>query len=277
MTSGGGHITPDAHSARFFGFFAWYVARMFRSQFHAVRMLRGGDALLASLEREPGPAIVALTHASWWDPLVCVHLHQTFSPTRVTLGPIDAAELAKFKFMRKIGLFGVDPHDPAALEPMVEHVAMRVRQTPRTTFWITPQGRFVDVREPVTIRPGVSAVASRLCAQGPCRVIALAIEIGMWVDKKPEVFLCAQECRAETAGSTASWHRAITRGMRGAAATLAEAVIARDPSPFVCIEGGDAPRIHPVYDAILSLRGKRTKLGQQRESAATSATAERVS
>lgn len=271
-------IEPDAYNPGFFRFFAWYVGRLLRRSFHAVRVERGSVELLAGLEREPGgePSIVALSHTSWWDPLLCVYLSQRFTPTRPALAPIDSEQFAKFRFMRKLGLFGVDPEDPASLEPMVEYVARRCEQLPRTTFWITPQGRFADVREEILLRPGGSATAARLSASRPCKVVCLALEYAFWVDKRPEVFMRFEPCEAETATSTASWHRALTRAMQRNNEELAALVIARDPSAFESLEGGDAPRINPLYDMLLALRGKRTSLDHKSDSG-THSLRERVS
>ena len=264
MSANRGAITiGDAYSARFFGFFAWYVRGMLRRSFHAVRMVRGGDDELRGHASHERPVIMALSHASWWDPLLCVYLHQRFSPARRALGPIHARELSKFRFMRKLGLFGVDPDDPASFDPMVEHSTARMNDAPGTNFWITPQGRLVDVRTPIELRPGAAAVAARLCAGAGCRVVCVALEYAFWVDKRPEVFLRVEPCVAETPTSMTSWHRSLTRAMQRNGAALAELVAARDPSAFTCLEGGEAPRIHPVYDALLALRGQRRALDER--------------
>lgn len=255
-------LTPDRYDARTFRFFAWYVGRLLRSSFHAVRLARASQDAADALAREPGPAIVALSHGSWWDPLLCVHLSQRLTPGRIALGPMDAVQLSRFGFMRRLGLFGVDPEDPAMRTPMVAHVERRMREAPRTTLWITPQGRFADVREEITLRPGAAAVAARLSAVGTCRVACLAIEMAFWNDKKPEVFLRLEACGAEEPASTASWHRALTRSMRQNAQALAAMVIARDPEPFLVLEGPRGARIHPVYDALLRLRGVPREIDQ---------------
>ena len=111
--------------------------------------------------------------------------------------------------------------------------------------------------------PEGERLAARLCAGAGCRVVCVALEYAFWVDKRPEVFLRVEPCVAETPTSMTSWHRSLTRAMQRNGAALAELVAARDPSAFTCLEGGEAPRIHPVYDALLALRGQRRALDER--------------
>lgn len=253
-------IIPGAYDARFFGFFAWYVRRLLSKRFFAVRIVRGSSAVLGAVARTPGPIIVALNHPSWWDPLVGVLLHHSFMPDRHVCGPIDSRELARFRFMRKLGLFGVDPDDPDALSPMVDHAAELLSRRPNGAFWITPQGAFTDVREEVKIRPGVSALAARI---GPAAV-SLAIEYGFWTDQRPEVFLSVQPVETPASATTAGWHRTFTRAMRANAAALADLVRTRDASAFETFLGGGS-RIHPVYDLWLRVTGRGNAIGRPSE------------
>ncbi|MDX2114252.1 MAG: lysophospholipid acyltransferase family protein [Planctomycetota bacterium] len=260
-------LVPDAHSARFFNFFAWYTRRLIARRFAAVRAAPGTTQTLRALADDQGPVVMAMTHSSWWDPLIGVYLHDRFTPARRSLGPIDARELARFRFMRKLGLFGIDPDNPRVIDSMTRYIAGVCRDAPHTTLWITPQGTFQDVRAPMLVRPGAAAAAARLRAVGPCRVVSLAIELAFWNDQRPEIFLRADPVAADRPHSMPSWHRAISRAMRAGAEALSTLVIARDPQPFETLLGGDA-RIHPVYDAILKLRGKSGGLGAARRTEA---------
>lgn len=258
-------VAPDALDARFFGFFSWYVRRLLRRSFFAVRIERSGEEALRALAPTPRPAIVAMTHPSWWDPLVGVLLSATLHPGRPPLAPLDRAQWERFGFMKKIGLFGVDPDDPRVLSPMVDHVLARLREERPRVLWITPQGRFSDPREPISIRPGVAAVAARL--ENPA-VVALAIEYAFWTDKRAEVLVRAAPVEVEgtqSRRSTADWHRAIQSSMQANADALADLVVARDPAPFRALVGGDATRINPLYDLWLALRGRRGAIDDRRE------------
>ncbi|HBS30108.1 MAG TPA: acyltransferase [Phycisphaerales bacterium] len=248
-------ISPDRFDPRFFALFSWFVRRLLRKSFFAVRLERESAGVLRALASAPGPAIVALSHPSWWDPLVCVHLSRVFLPRRAPLAPLDRDQWERFGFMKRIGLFGINPADRKALSPMIEHVLARCADNPGRVLWITPQGRFSDAREPVVIRPGVAAVAARL--RGPT-VVALAIEYAFWTDRRPEVFLRAAPVEPGISGdaSTPGWHRAIQSAMRRNGEELASLVVARDAGAFECLLGGGRTRINPVYDLWQSMRGR---------------------
>lgn len=244
-----------AYSARFVRLFTWYVRRLFAKKFHTVRLARGSAAVLRELDSHEGPALVALSHSSWWDPLLALLLG-SLCPSRSGCAPMDVAMLRKFAFFRRLGIFGVDPDDPRGLPGMTAYVLERFASERKGTLWITPQGKFTDVRETVVLRPGAAAIASRA---GPTlRAVVIAIEYGFWVDQKPEVFVrCASVCGDFT--TTTQWHRALEVAMQANAAELAALVRAREPKAFEPLlraaTGGN-----PFMKAWLKLRGKDAEL-----------------
>jgi len=254
----------DAWSPRFAAFFGWYAQRQLRARFHAVRLMPGSREALASLAVHEGPAMVAMNHASWWDPMVAVALWRWFFPTRANLSPMDAAQLARFRFLRKLGIFGIDPDDPRSLEAMGGHVARRMASQRRPTVILTPQGRFTDVREPMVPRPGAAAL---LAAHAGMRAWTLAIEYAFWADARPEVFLRVRAVEAPAEPRLASWQRALGGAMQENQDSLAQAVRGRAPSVFECLVGGDAARVHPVYDLWLALTGRSGAIAPRREGA----------
>jgi 1-acyl-sn-glycerol-3-phosphate acyltransferase len=255
-------IIPGQFSARFAAGFGWYVRRMLRKSFHAVRLESGSGGVLGGLAGHIGPVVVPMSHASWWDPLIAVLLGRAFLPERSACGPMDREQLAKFGFFRRLGLFGIDPDSAESMAAMRGYVAERFATEKKPTLWLTPQGRFADVRAEIELRPGAAAIAA---AAPECRVVAMAIEYGFWLDKRPEVFVrCAPVEPAKAAVvSTADWQRALVSTMRENAAALAQLVIARDPSAFEVLLGGGG-RINPVYDAWLRLRGRSGSLQSAR-------------
>ena len=55
-------------------------------------------------------------------------------------------------------------------------------------LWVTPQGRFVDVRErPLVFKPGLAALAAKV--PGGCTVLPLAIEYVFWDERLPEALM----------------------------------------------------------------------------------------
>lgn len=234
--------------------FSWWVGRMFRKRFHALRVASGTLEHLRALDAAPGPSMVLLSHSSWWDPLIGLILCRRVTPGRLPIAPMQLDQLRKFKVLRSLGMFGLDPDRPESLGAMVRHVREECRREPRTTLWITPQGEFADVRAPVRVRPGAAAVAAEL--EG-VRVVAIAIELAFWTDRRPEVLLRVTPVTAGTS-TLMGWQRAIQSAMEQNAAELARLVIARDPAAFELLVGGRGAATHPVYDLWLRLTGRGT-------------------
>lgn len=253
-------LVPARPAEGFARVFAWYVRRLLAKDFEALRAIPGSLGVLESLARADGPAVVVMSHASWWDPLVGFHLHRlTGAPgtkPRAGLAPMDAAQLARFGFFRKLGVFGVDPDDRRSAGAMVAYARERFAACPRTTLWITAQGRFTDPREAVTLRPGAAMVAARTPG---VRVACLAVEYAFWQERKPGVFLACEEVGApagEGARSSGAWQRAMTAGLSGAAERLARAVIGRDPGAFEHVGTARFGRVNPAFDLWQRLRGR---------------------
>lgn len=260
---GDGTLEPGRYSPGFARAFAWWVERrVLARRFHAVRLARENAGVLGELAGHPGPVIVVMNHPSWWDPLAAVLLARRFMSTREHMAPIDTEMLRTFGFFRRLGLFGIDPDDPASLEAMAGYVGERLRERPRTTLWVTPQGRLADVRSEIEIRPGAAVIAAR---HGDVRAASAALEYVFWGDPKPELLIRLERCEpAEGRRTTAGWHRAMLEAMRRNAAALARLAIARDEGAFVPLVGGDRARINPLYDLWLRARGKGPTIDARR-------------
>lgn len=242
--------SPDHRVAKFF---AWYTKRLFAKRFNAVRLTPGSADALRRLEGGPSPAIVLMTHGSWWDPMTAILLNALLTPNRPTSAPMDARMLKKFGFFRKLGVFGIDPDSPESLEAMGRYVLDRFAAEPKTNLWVTAQGEFHDPRTPIRFRPGSAAIAARCPG---VRVLCCAIEYAFWTEQRPECFIRVEPVPEPESVSTAGWLREMQAVMEHAVTELAVAVVARDPSRFECLIGGDEAKIHPLYDAWLRLRGK---------------------
>ena len=246
---------PPNESPRFASWFeGWCRRNMIAKKFHALRVERDAATLLRSVADHKAPLIIASNHTAWWDPLVMLTTQRVFFEGRSLRAPMDAAQLERFKIFRRLGIFGIDPDDPASLARMGDEIGRYFRQTERPTFWITPQGTFADVRAPIVVRPGVS----KLAASTPdARVLALAVEYPFWTDPKPEILVTARAVPApEHPDRTTAWQRAITAAMQSNAARLAELAIARDERAFETIVSKEGRQGGVFYNLWLRLRGK---------------------
>ena len=129
-----------------------------------------------------GPAVIVVTHPSWWDPLVEYVLTGLFR-NRVDWGVIEAAALKQYRFLGRAGLFGVQSGSVSGASQFLA-TASTILANSRATIWINAHGRFTDVRErPVTLRSGVGHLAHRI---ENLTIVPLALEMVFWDQRTPE-------------------------------------------------------------------------------------------
>ena len=253
-------------------FFAKWIARMLRKDFHAVLARAGTADVLRSLASDPRPLIVLMNHSSWWDPLIGLYLARTLVPARPVLGPMESEQLTKFKFFRKLGIFGIDPDSPDSMNTLTSHATTRLTQSPSTAFWLTPQGEFTDVRTPVRLRPGAAAVAARLDSLHPqgCRCVVIASELVFWIDRRPELLLnlLLIDDDSTRRASTLGWTRAMTQTMQAAADQLATLARARDATAFDVLLGSGDGQINWLYNLCLTLTRRSATLNAKKRTPA---------
>lgn len=160
--------------------FWFYTRRYLARHFHAVRLSRAGAV------PDPGgdqPLVVYLNHASWWDPLIGLDLALRLFPKRRHHSPIDAGALARYRFFERLGFFGVEQHTARGARRFLE-ITDEILAAPRSTLWLTPEGRFTDPRlRPVTLAPGLAHLARRM-RRG--LIVPLALEYPFWEERLPE-------------------------------------------------------------------------------------------
>jgi 1-acyl-sn-glycerol-3-phosphate acyltransferase len=211
-------------------FFSFIVRTYFRRHFRAVHVQHPERLATAG-----SPLIVYANHSSWWDPMVSVLLARALLPERAHYAPMEAAALAKYPILRKIGIFPVDVYTPRGAAQFLRTAAAILEHG--GVLWITPQGRFADVREPLAFKAGLGAIAARTPG---CTLLPLAIEYTFWDERLPETLLRLGEPVLLAAGTS---NDAATAQLTSALATtmqaLAQDAIARDPSRFrVLLQGG---------------------------------------
>ena len=233
----------------FSGYSRWYLRR----HFHAVRLATASYALpFTDL-----PLVIYVNHASWWDPLICLALAREFLPLRTGFAPIDAEMLRRYRFFSKLGFFGVEQETRRGAAQFLR-TSTAILQSANTMLWLTPQGRFADVRErPVRFQPGLGHLAMR----APRVVlIPLALEICFWEERTPEVLaqfgepvlmgrmlqdvMTAEKCTLLFA-----------QKMTVAQEQLADAALRRDPADFQTLLRGRAG-VGGGYDVWRSLRAR---------------------
>ncbi len=211
-------------------FFRRVVRRYFRRHFRAVQA-QGTERLRTTR----GPLIIYGNHSSWWDPMLVVLLGQLLLPERRHYAPMDGRALTQYPILRKLGIFPVEMASPRGAAQFLRTAEAILREG--GVLWLTPQGRFADVREfPLAFKPGLAALALRI---PDISLVPLAIEYVFWDERLPEALLHFGEPTPITATApTAHVTRELETALTAAMYTLQGAAIARDPSAFTTLFTG---------------------------------------
>ena len=257
--------TPRSHSFEprvsplWLRWFAAYAERYVRKHFHSVRLLNPPSPVSTH------PLVIYLNHASWWDPMICLVLRNRFFGHRTSFAPIDAAALEKYRFFAKLGFFPVEQNSMRGTVTFLEN-APRVLSGSNAALWLTPQGRFTDVRErPITFCTGAAHLAARVPI---ATYLPLAIEYAFWEERLPEVCanfgepLVLTSAHAQQLGSDLV-NRELERRLDDAQTQLATTVIERDASRLRVL-AKTVSGVGGVYDvwrrATALLRGQKLQL-----------------
>ena len=246
VTSGKGNGGKSAlvpPSRRLLAFFAtylhWYIGR----HFHALRLANGDRFSNAT-----GPLIVYANHASWWDPLSFILLSRHLLPGASHYGPMDAAALKHYAIFRKLGLFPVEPGTTRGAAQFFR-AARKILSTPNSVLWVTPEGRFTDMRtRPAVFRPGLAALVART---GACTLVPLAFEYTFWDERLPEILISCGEAIKVADGqlhTAAEWSGQLAAALAATQDELAALSKLRDPALFTTLRSGRVG-IGGVYDA----------------------------
>jgi 1-acyl-sn-glycerol-3-phosphate acyltransferase len=228
-------------------FFSAVMRRRMRQHFHAVRIARAGLPRLP----EGRAAIIYSNHPSWWDPALFIVLATTYFPGRPGYGPMDATALARYGFMRRIGIFGVEPDTRRGAADFLR-AGTAILSNPDAMFWVTAEGAFADARRrPVRLRAGT---AHLLAKRDDIVAVPLAIEYPFWTERLPEA-LCrfgqpihGGECRSVTEARDR-----LENELASAMDALAADAMARDPGRFETVLRGRSG-VGGIYDVFRRLR-----------------------
>ncbi|MGE3309603.1 MAG: lysophospholipid acyltransferase family protein [Limisphaerales bacterium] len=239
------------------GAFGIYTRRYLRRHFHSIRLSTSGWLP----DNENGiPKVIFLNHASWWDPLVCLHLQRQMFARHTGYAPIDAKAVEKYAFFKRLGFFGVETDSPRGAARFFR-IASHVLAQPWNVLWVTPQGRFADVRErPIQFKHGLGLLAARLGRIGSVAALAspriqfvpLAIEYPYWHERLPEILLrFGQPLDVQTTTpkplSPAEWSTLLEERLASNMDSLAEESLSRRPDAFMPLLQGSAG-VGAVYD-----------------------------
>ena len=230
--------------------FIAYCRRRVRRDFHGLRILKSGQPPRDCTR----PLVVYFNHPSWWDPLVCLLLSRELFPERSSYGPIDAAMLERYGIFKRLGFFGVDGSLRGARAFL--QTTHDLLADPRNAVWLTPQGRFADVRvRPLRLQDGLGALAAR---EPDAAFVPLAIEYAFWTEPRPEILVTFGEPIVpgrEPIRTVEEWTGVFTGALETTQAKLAAGSCRRDPAEWTEIHRGNSG-VSKIYDAWRWLRAR---------------------
>jgi 1-acyl-sn-glycerol-3-phosphate acyltransferase len=229
--------------------FAAYSRRYVRRHFHTIRVLKSGLP-----ECDPSrPLVIYLNHASWWDPLVCLRLSQNWFADRNSFAPIDAAALRRYGFFKHLGFYGVEQKSLSGARSFLR-TTQAILGSEQNVVWLTPQGRFADVRErPARLQNGLGALAA---LSGDAVFMPLAIEYAFWTESCPEILVSFGKPVVPGKNplrASGEWTEFFSSELEGTMDELAAGSRRRDPAEWLVLDRG-ASGTGPVYDAWRWLR-----------------------
>jgi 1-acyl-sn-glycerol-3-phosphate acyltransferase len=206
------------------------------------------------------PRIVYSNHPSWWDPLVAHYLNAALFSPRQFYAPIDAAALKQYQVFAKLGFYGVDLQSISGAADFLK-TSVAILNNGRSVLWITPEGRFCDVRDTsATLMPGLPHLCTKLHSG---TVIPMALEYVFWEERLPICLVMFGEpldpaaCRN---WSKQQWNESLTNRLRQTQRRLADAAIARDAAAIellLCGRGGAGGMYDFMRQMKSWMRGKR--------------------
>ncbi len=206
--------------------FRRYVRRFVTKKFNAVRV-----AGLSHAQHIPaGPIICSINHPGWWDPMTCVLLTDQLFPGRCMAVPMDSVALAKYPILERVGFFSI-ARDSASGARDFLRISRELLQAPDVILWLTPTGKFCDVRQPASFMPGLSHLVDREFAG---TLLTIAIEYTFWNEQSPEMLIeIASPLDCQTLPYERELRtRMLEECMAKTQAALALRAIARDHSAF---------------------------------------------
>lgn len=237
--------TPSSRSA-FTAVLDWgfrrYVRRFINQNFNAVRVA-GREHLLTLPE---GPIVCFINHPGWWDPMTGVLITDQLFPGKRFFAPIDAEALRQYPILNRLGFYPVSHGSAASAKQFLQH-SRQLLQSPDTMLWLTPTGKFSDVRRSDPFMKGLSGLVDR---DYTGTLLNMAIEYTFWDERYPELlveFAPPIDCGVLPVDREQRT-RFLEASLASTQAALAQRAIAREGAAFSTLFMGHAG-IGGMYDA----------------------------
>jgi 1-acyl-sn-glycerol-3-phosphate acyltransferase len=154
-------VIPHQKQPLFNRVFAAYARRKLRLMFHEVRFL-GYERAVPTFREQP--VLAVSNHSSWWDPLILIWVANFRIPQDTPCDGyalMDAKNLRRVPFFRRMGVFGVDLDDPTDRAAALTYSGALLDR-PGRLVWLFPQGAERPLTEPLRFHRGAAVIAHRV-------------------------------------------------------------------------------------------------------------------
>ncbi len=244
-------------AAWFQGGFHLFLRSFLKRHFHAIAIDKETRPD-GRLDQHPElPLIVYANHPSWWDPLIAHYLNSVLFPNRQFYAPIDAQALEQYRVFGKLGFYGIQLDSNSGAACFLKQ-SLAILHHGGTAVWITPEGRFADVRDhSAPLMPGLAHLCTKL-KQG--WVLPLALEYPFWEERLPECLVKTAEpinVAEHQDFKKPEWAELLSARLRQAQSDLFQKAMQRSAEPFDnLLRGSRGGGI--VYDSLRRVKSLAT-------------------
>jgi len=147
-------VIEPAKSRWFNAWFARHARARIRRTFGRV-VVSGLDDMRSAVAG--APILLVANHTTWWDALVALYVSELLVACD-GYAMMDAANLRRLPFFRRVGAFGVDLNEPSDGARAIRRAA-KLLDRPGRCVWVFPQGRERSPFEALDLRPGAAQIA----------------------------------------------------------------------------------------------------------------------
>lgn len=224
---------------------------------HARSRIRGafGRVLVSGLERActaaaAQPVLLVANHTTWWDALVALYTSELLLACD-GYAMMDAANLRRVPFFRRVGAFGVDLDDAADGARGIRHAA-KLLDRPGRALWIFPEGRECSPFGPLDLRPGAALVA-RVAKRAAVVPVGLRYTFGG--EERPDLWIAF--------GETLEVERDVERGVASQRIGIERELRRIDDA--LAAQAGRGPHVEPPRDFAAVMDRRKDWLGRTAE------------
>lgn len=201
-----------------------------KRHFHAIAIDRASRAERSVSADQP--LIVYGNHPGWWDPLMAHFLNRNLFPQRQFFAPIDAQALEQYRVFAKLGFYGVQLQTTKGAADFLR-TSLAILNAGHTSIWMTPEGRFADVRDrSASLMPGLAHLCTRM--ESGC-ALPIALEYVFWEERLPVCLISMGQPQVidQLRDLTKSeWSDRLERALRDTQDRLMELAVQRQSAPF---------------------------------------------